>query len=229
MVRHVFNLTGAKFGGYGSFLPSYERSHSIWSRPTPPRNKITAKSPNHFSTEVWRQLAPNSSSLVGRWNICAHLGNSALTSVMDSVSMQGVHFKAHAAVSPLGKPRTASDAPALHNSKVPPNDPLKQDLAICSELVTNCTVKEEISNRPGNQSDQRTLKVRLKMGCDPNAQKNAAIYSGLGLDNSPSTSLESSSGESEDLSASSGEIIEVSPASILQVKVPLALVFIESI
>ncbi|XP_030545656.1 cysteine-tryptophan domain-containing zinc finger protein 3-like [Rhodamnia argentea] len=171
---------GAKFGGYGSFLPSYERSHSIWSRPTPPRNKIMAKSPNHFSTE-------------------------------------GVHFKAHAAVSPLGKPGTASDAPTLHNSKVLPNDPLKQDLAICSELVPNCSMKEDISNKPGNQSDQRTLKVRLKMGCDPNAQKNAAIYSGLGLDNSPSTSSESSSGESEDLSASSGEIIEVSPAGILQV------------
>ncbi|XP_056168091.1 cysteine-tryptophan domain-containing zinc finger protein 7-like isoform X2 [Syzygium oleosum] len=172
---------GAKFGGYGSFLPAYERSNPIRSHPrTPSRNKIMAKSPNHSSTE-------------------------------------GVHFKAQAAVSPLGKPGTASGAPTLHNSKVPPNDPLKQDLAYCSELVTNCIMKEEISNKPGNQSDQRTLKVRIKVGCDRNAQKNAAIYSGLGLDNSPSSSSESSSGESEDLSASSGEISEVSPASILQV------------
>ncbi|KAL3727641.1 hypothetical protein ACJRO7_032388 [Eucalyptus globulus] len=172
---------GAKFGGYGSFLPAYERSHSVRSHPrTPPRNKITTKSPNHVSTE-------------------------------------GVHSKAHVAVSPLGKPGTASGAPTLHNSKVPPNDPLKQDLAICSGLVPNCIMKEEISNKLGNQSDQRTLKVRIRVGCDGNAQKNAAIYSGLGLDNSPSTSLESSSGESEDLSASSGEISEVSPASILQV------------
>ncbi|KAI6693078.1 hypothetical protein NL676_020788 [Syzygium grande] len=172
---------GAKFGGYGSFLPAYERSNPIRSHPrTPSRNKNMAKSPNHSSTE-------------------------------------GVHFKAQAAVSPLGKPGTASGAPTLHNSKVPPNDPLKQDLAYCSELVPNCIMKEEISNKPGNQSDQRTLKVRIKVGCDRNAQKNAAIYSGLGLDNSPSSSSESSSGESEDLSASSGEITEVSPASILQV------------
>lgn len=184
-----------------------------------------AKSPNHSSTEVCGHLAPNLSSLVGRWNACAHLGNSVLNSVMDSVAMQGVHFKAQAAVSPLGKPGTASGAPTLHNSKVPPNDPLKQDLAYCSELVPNCIMKEEISNKPGNQSDQRTLKVRIKVGCDRNAQKNAAIYSGLGLDNSPSSSSESSSGESEDLSASSGEITEVSPASILQVKVPFAPVF----
>ena len=26
-------LTGARFGGYGTFLPTYQRSPSIWSNP----------------------------------------------------------------------------------------------------------------------------------------------------------------------------------------------------
>ncbi|KAL1548483.1 cysteine-tryptophan domain-containing zinc finger protein 3-like isoform X2 [Salvia divinorum] len=43
---------GAKFGGYGSFLPTYQRSPSIWSQPkSPPRvqNSLLSGSPNTCS------------------------------------------------------------------------------------------------------------------------------------------------------------------------------------
>lgn len=46
--------TGAKFGGYGSFLPSYQRS-PVWSHSrTPPKghNCSTSRSPNNFQQEV---------------------------------------------------------------------------------------------------------------------------------------------------------------------------------
>ncbi|XP_038723973.1 cysteine-tryptophan domain-containing zinc finger protein 3-like isoform X1 [Tripterygium wilfordii] len=43
---------GAKFGGYGSFLPSYERPPSIWSHPkTPQRDLSTPRSPGNLPLE----------------------------------------------------------------------------------------------------------------------------------------------------------------------------------
>lgn len=65
-------------------------------------------------------------------------------------------------------------------------------------------------------TDQKTLRVRIKMGSDKAPQKNAAIYCGLGLI-SPSSSM----GHSPD--ASGGEALESqespaeSPASIIKV------------
>lgn len=50
-------LAGAKFGGYGSFLPTYERSPSVWSRPkTPQKNYNAPKSPNNLPNEVYGSL-----------------------------------------------------------------------------------------------------------------------------------------------------------------------------
>lgn len=67
-------------------------------------------------------------------------------------------------------------------------------------------------------TDKKTLKVRIKVG-NENAlrRNNAAIYSGLGLDISPSTSLEASSGGSAGPSAESRGIPGESPQSILEV------------
>lgn len=47
--------SGAKFGGYGSFLPTYQRSSSIWSHPKTPQrvqNYNKAISPNTLLMEV---------------------------------------------------------------------------------------------------------------------------------------------------------------------------------
>lgn len=47
--------TGAKFGGYGSFLPPYQRS-PVWSHPrSPPKvqnHNAPPKSPNNLQWEV---------------------------------------------------------------------------------------------------------------------------------------------------------------------------------
>lgn len=55
------NLTGSKFGGYGSFLPSYQRS-PVWSHPkTSPKvqNHNASKSPNNLTLEVDILIQPN--------------------------------------------------------------------------------------------------------------------------------------------------------------------------
>ena len=71
-------------------------------------------------------------------------------------------------------------------------------------------------------SDQKTLKVRIKVGSDNlSTRKNAAIYSGLGLDDSPSSSLDDSPSESEGLSHERQDIPFESPTSILQVNLLL--------
>lgn len=56
------------------------------------------------------------------------------------------------------------------------------------------------------------------MGTDNlSTQKNAAIYSGLGLDVSPSSSLDDSPSESEEISRGPNVVSVESPSSILQV------------
>lgn len=79
---------------------------------------------------------------------------------------------------------------------------------------------------PRNASVQKTLKVRIKVGTkNLSTRKNAEIYSGLGLDVSPSSSLDgspiNSEGVSRDLQVSPDE----SPTSILQVNLPTSIEF----
>lgn len=69
-------------------------------------------------------------------------------------------------------------------------------------------------------SDQKTLKVRIKVGPgNLSARKNAAIYSGLGLDDSPSSSMDDSPSESEGISHERHDVPFQSPTSILQVRI----------
>ncbi|MED6191236.1 hypothetical protein PIB30_114138, partial [Stylosanthes scabra] len=67
-------------------------------------------------------------------------------------------------------------------------------------------------------ADQKVLKFRIKMGPgNLTTRKNAAIYSGLGLDMSPSSSLDDSPSESEGISRGPQDAPFESPTSILQV------------
>lgn len=53
---NLFILAGAKFGGYGSFLPTYQRSPSVWSQPKSPlrvQKPSTPRSPNCLPPEVY--------------------------------------------------------------------------------------------------------------------------------------------------------------------------------
>ncbi|XVE82118.1 hypothetical protein DITRI_Ditri15bG0121500 [Diplodiscus trichospermus] len=157
------------FGGYGSFLPTYERSPPRLSHPkTPQRNSSTPRSPNNLS--------------------------------MEGVSR---NLKAPPNAPPTGKPANASCPTG--------NIVAKHDSGLSS------AVKDETFNRPGIPSDQKTLKVRIRMGSDDKAKKNAAIYSGLGLDYSPSLSLGNSPEESGGTGTISQETNSESPTRILQV------------
>ncbi|RVW54546.1 hypothetical protein CK203_071383 [Vitis vinifera] len=144
---------GAKFGGYGSFLPTYQRS-PVWSQPRTP-----AKGGRHSSA----------------------VSSSAPSSVKLGAT------SASAGVLPALKATSMSDS-------------VKRDAYIASTRAEEFTSRES-ANKSANQPDQKTLKVRIKVGSDNlSARKNAEIYSGLGLDGSPSSSLENSLSESDELS-----------------------------
>lgn len=67
-------------------------------------------------------------------------------------------------------------------------------------------------------NDQRTLKVRIKVGSENlSAQKNAELYSGLGLVGSPSSSMDDSPATSEGRYGKILDVPDESPTSILQV------------
>ncbi|KAL4642890.1 hypothetical protein ACB092_02G052500 [Castanea dentata] len=174
---------GAKFGGYGSFLPTYERSPSVWSHPkTPQRNHNQPRSPNNLPIEGASQ-----------------------------------NLKAPSSTTPSLKIGTSScGAHMLHNSTVPSADASIKQI----QVAVKSTLKDEVSSRSepsGNLTDQRTLKVRIKVGCDNSERKNAAIYSGLGLDDSPSSSPGDSPVDSRGTSPISRETTDRSPTSIIQV------------
>ncbi|KAF3951070.1 hypothetical protein CMV_023246 [Castanea mollissima] len=174
---------GAKFGGYGSFLPTYERSPSVWSHPkTPQRNHNQPRSPNNLPIEGASQ-----------------------------------NLKAPSSTTPSLKIGTSScGAHMLHNSTVPSADASIKQI----QVAVKSTLKDEVSSRSepsGNPTDQRTLKVRIKVGCDNSERKNAAIYSGLGLDDSPSSSPGDSPVDSRGTSPISQETTDRSPTSIIQV------------
>nr|KJB47074.1 hypothetical protein B456_008G009600 [Gossypium raimondii] len=98
------------------------------------------------------------------------------------------------------------------------NDSIKQEVSVtpgdADELAFRC---ESANKKAANVPDQKTLKVRIKVGSDNlSTQKNAAIYSGLGLDVSPSSSLDGSPSESDGMYRQTQEPLFDSPTSILR-------------
>ncbi|KAK8326611.1 hypothetical protein V6Z12_A11G129800 [Gossypium hirsutum] len=178
---------GAKFGGYGSFLLTYTRSPS-WPHPKSP--------PKVQSSDAPRSL--NNMSLEdGRHNLAYRVSGSESLRPGLPLSNFGTLL-------------------ALKASSV--NDSIQQEVSLTSthddELASKC---DFASNNAANLPDLKTLKVRIKVGSDNLTQKSAAIYSGLGLDISPSSSLEESPSESEGMyRQTQDQIIFESPTSILQ-------------
>ncbi|KAE8734164.1 Tetratricopeptide repeat-like superfamily protein [Hibiscus syriacus] len=163
---------GAKFGGYGSFLPTYERSPPRLSHSETPQRNSPA---NNFSMEGASQ------------NLEAPLNGPS-----------------------TGRPRNIS-CPSS-------NIAAKHDMLLTSAIVAEkSSLKDESFKRAEIPSDQKTLKVRIKMGSDKKEQKVAAIYSGLGLDFSPSSSLGNSPDDSGGTLKISQETARETPSSILQV------------
>ncbi|KAK6260195.1 hypothetical protein SCA6_014669 [Theobroma cacao] len=177
---------GAKFGGYGSFLPTYARSPG-WSHPkSPPKVQScnAPRSPNNMQLEDGRNSSAGWAS-----------GSQALRP---------------------GPPTNFDTLPAL---KAPSsNDSNKQEVGVTSthadELASRC---EFANKKAANLPDQKPLKVRIKMGSDNlSTRKNAEFYSVVGLDVSPSSSLDDSPSESEGMYRETQEPLFESPTSILR-------------
>ncbi|GMI74009.1 hypothetical protein like AT3G62900 [Hibiscus trionum] len=161
---------GAKFGGYGSFLPTCPRS-PVWSHSKGlPKVKScnVPRSPNEIQVEDGRH------------------------------------------------PTDFGTLPALQASSA--NDSIKQDVSITPthayELASRCDYADK---KAANLPEQKTLKLRIKMGSDSLlTQKNAAIYCGLGLDVSPSSSLDESPSESEGMYQETLDPLFESPTCIIR-------------
>ncbi|XP_074357148.1 cysteine-tryptophan domain-containing zinc finger protein 3-like isoform X1 [Apium graveolens] len=158
---------GSKFGGYGSFLPSYQRS-PVWSHP-----KTSPKVQNHNASK-----SPNNLTLEGA------RGHS----VSSSASLSARHGSTAQGKATLTVPRAS--------------------------CVDDCVKREVTMPLP---SDQKNCKVRIKMVSDVfPTKKNAEIYSGLGLDVSPTSSFEDSPADG-DLACEPQNSPEESPTSILEI------------
>ncbi|KAI4349625.1 hypothetical protein L6164_010190 [Bauhinia variegata] len=180
---------GAKFGGYGSFLPTYQRS-PVWSCPRTP-------------SKLHSQNTPRSSNL--------QLEGGQVDPMHSSTTALSVR------VGPISA--SSSRLPA---GKVPSTDDrINQGKSMTTTSVEAFTKYEPANTKCDNIPDQKTLKVRIKVGTDNlSTKKNAAIYSGLGLV-SPSSSLDDSPSESEGISREPQDAPFESPTSILQIMTSL--------
>ena len=134
---------------------------------------------------------------------------------MDCVIIQGVsqNLKSPPNAPPTGRSANSSCSTGFFAAK--------HDSHLSSaQVAVKSALKDESFNRARIPYDQKSLKVRIKMGSDNKAKKIAAIYSGLGLDYSPS-SLGNSPEESGGTVTISQETISKSPTVILQVEVSL--------
>ncbi|XP_020597602.1 uncharacterized protein LOC110037325 isoform X2 [Phalaenopsis equestris] len=145
---------GAKFGDYGSFLPTYKRSPSILSQlRSPPKDTshTVVKSPNGLS--------------------CKGASNN--------VSIQN-------------NAPTAKNCPVLIKD-LDLEGSARKDASTTVSTTRNPVEDNDLINKGTKGSIRNSLKVRIKVG--PNNisdQNNSAIYSGLGLELSPSSSSEDS-------------------------------------
>ncbi|CAL9092148.1 unnamed protein product [Musa textilis] len=166
---------GAKFGGYGSFLPTHQRSPSILCQPRSPQklpNQNVTRSPYKSTVEVTNQD--------------------------NSVTMS----------SPFPRNNTVAVS-LLDNS-------YKTDSCVNKPNVQEPSSECSSFNKTTNGTDHKTLKVRIKMVDNNLARNNAAIYSGLGLDYSPSSSFDDSPDGNEGVFPGFRDLPDECPRTIIQ-------------
>lgn len=148
------------------------------------------------------------------------------TVYLTTVGYVVIQAPSHHSNAPLNMPPsmrlgTAShNAPPFHDLRAPlVDDSAKKDTRISSNAeIEKFTLKDDCAIKSEKITDQRALKLRIKVKSDILGKKNAAIYSGLGLDNSPSSSMGNSPEESEVMPPISKENPEESPTSIVRVE-----------
>ncbi|RYR71761.1 hypothetical protein Ahy_A02g005981 isoform C [Arachis hypogaea] len=189
---------GAKFGGYGSFLPSSQRSPG-WGHPRTPskaHSQNTSKSSPKLQPEGGQGDAVQFSN-----------GNQSLRPGPGSAGYSRL---------PAVKAPSVNDAITQENGMT---------TAGAEVFTSNDALTQEngsLSIKPRSTSDRKTLKFRIKMGADNlPTRRNAAIYSGLGLDVSPSSSLDDSPSESEGISHERQDAPFESPSCILKIMTDL--------
>ncbi|KAJ8491510.1 hypothetical protein OPV22_013231 [Ensete ventricosum] len=167
---------GAKFGGYGSFLPTYQRSPLILSQPRSAQdvpNQTVTKSPYNPSVKV--------------------------TNPNVSVTMSSSYLKNNSVMVP------------------PVDDSCKRDMCVNEPYVQESNSQHTSLDKPSNITDQKSLKVRIKVGSDNTlARNNATIYSTLGLDMSSPSSYEDSPHGSRGISSEFQDLPDESPKTIFQ-------------
>lgn len=114
--------------------------------------------------------------------------------------------------------QTSASHPSRNGSWTAPRGGSTMNGKLKQEVVTSCGDKSKSTSNFSNDSDQKSLKVRIKVcSDDTSTRKNAEIYSGLGLDVSPSSSLEASPVNSDGFFHAPRDGPDVSPTSILEV------------
>lgn len=109
----------------------------------------------------------------------------------------------------------SSSFPKNNTVAVPPSDEsCKRDMSINKPNIQEPTSQHGF-NKTVSGTDHKTLKVRIKVGPDNDL---ARIYSGLGLDISPSSSSEDSPSRSGGISPEFQVMPDESPKTIIQVK-----------
>uniref|UniRef100_A0A7N0U3Z6 CW-type domain-containing protein n=1 Tax=Kalanchoe fedtschenkoi TaxID=63787 RepID=A0A7N0U3Z6_KALFE len=173
---------GAKFGGYGSFLPTYQRS-PVCSHPR------TLKVQNHALT------SPSNLQLEGGFH---------------NITIQA------SAPLPIHCPDVDNSRTLSSTKPLSTHDPVKLDAGTVNRQAEELTHRAEASKK-STLPDQKKLKVRIRVGSDNlSTQTKAELYSGLGLDASPSSSFEDSP-ESEGWSREPHDPPVESPNSILHI------------
>lgn len=141
---------------------------------------------------------------------------------MDFVTKQGVpkNSVVPSKVPPFLKDGNTAPALHLHDQKsayLDGSTKLDPNLLRAQAAATVPARSDSSSKKPGDQTDQKKIRLRIKVRSDSSAQKNAAIYSGLGLasPSSPVGHIPKDSGR--DPSVSNTTPVK-SPSNILQVR-----------
>lgn len=141
-----------------------------------------------------------------------------LEGIFDCFTIQGGHRNNSVSYAASQSVGASTSSISLAAPKAPSaNVPVKQDVIISYNLADQYPPEQESATKKHIKlSDQKTLKVRLKVGSDNLSTRKNDIYSGLGLDGTPSSSLDDSS-DSEGISHEPQDAPFESPTSILQV------------
>ncbi|KAK1390481.1 CW-type domain-containing protein [Heracleum sosnowskyi] len=177
---------GAAFGGYGSFLPMHQRCPLVKSDPKTPQ----------ISQNYNRPRSPNN----------LHLESVPKNSLVPSKVPSSLKDGNTAIALHLHDQKSAS---LDGSTKLDPN------LLRAQAAATVPARSESSSKKPGDQTDQKKIRLRIKVRSDCSAQKNAAIHRGLGLASPSSPVGHSPKDSGRDPSVSYTTLVE-SPSSILQ-------------